>query len=285
MYVGGAGVTKGYLNKPDLNRERFVSNPFSTLKGSRLYRSGDLAYYDHEDKLCYQGRIDQQVKIRGYRIELGDIENCLNTYQPDTLLTPDAALTDIRIKACAVLAQKDRHEEKQLVAYIVPSMAVETVPDSQAFIKAVRAHVSHALPSYMAPGRYVLLDKLPLTINGKLDTKKLHELSQQSVITLGATPPCTQTEKYLAVLWQDKLGLAQVGIDDNFFELGGHSLMAAQILNQVREIFDMDIPTVELFQRPTIRHLARYIDTVLAIKTNAEQNETDNESDRQEFEL
>lgn len=282
MYVGGAGVTKGYLNKPDLNRERFVPNPFSTSKGSRLYRSGDLAYYDHEDNLCYQGRIDQQVKIRGYRIELGDIENCLNTYQPDTVFASDS---DLRIKTCAVLAQKDRHEEKQLLAYIVPSVAVETLPDVQAFIKAVRAHVSHTLPSYMAPGRYILLDKLPLTINGKLDTKKLHELSQQSVITPEAALPNTQTEKYLAVLWQDKLGLAQVGIDDNFFELGGHSLMAAQILNQVREIFDMDIPTVELFQRPTVRHLARYIDTVLAIKTRAEQNENDNEGDRQEFEL
>ncbi|HEX4975027.1 MAG TPA: phosphopantetheine-binding protein, partial [Pseudomonadales bacterium] len=279
MHVGGAGVTKGYLNKAELTRERFVPNPFSTEKGSRLYRSGDLAYFDHEDNLCYLGRIDQQVKIRGYRIELGDIESCLAAYLPEK-----NAETEARVKTCSVQAIKDRHDEKQLMAFVIPDRPLQDSQSQQHFIKALRTHVSLSLPPYMAPARYVLLDKMPLTINGKLDGKKLQELSELSLVSIGASPAETHTEKTIALLWQDKLGLAQLGIDDNFFELGGHSLMAAQILNQLRESYAIDIPTIELFQRPTIRHLARYIDTVLAL--NTQQNDNDNTAgDRQEFEL
>lgn len=282
MYVGGAGVTKGYLNKPELTRARFVPNCFSPENHGRLYRSGDLAYYDHEDNLCYLGRIDQQVKIRGYRIELGDVESCLARYV-SSCNDKDQPEVSVGVKTCSVQALKDRHDEKQLIAFVVPDVPLPDMQDQQQLIKALRAHVSHSLPPYMAPARYVLLEKMPLTINGKLDGKKLQELSELNVVSTGSSPATTLTEKTVALLWQDKLGLTQLGIDDNFFELGGHSLMAAQILNQLREIHAIDIPTVELFQRPTIRHLARYIDTVLALK--AQQDHDHDAGNRQEFEL
>lgn len=280
IHVGGGGVSKGYLDRERLNKQRFIPNPFTDKKGEKLYRSGDLAYYDNEGLLCYLGRIDHQVKVRGYRIELGDIENCLNAFS-----SKGNHSKSIRIKSSSVLALPDRNNEKQLVAYVVPSYGENEEKDEVAFVKAVRVHVHHFLPTFMMPSKYILVDELPLTINGKVDVTKLKALEKYAVNASLDVKANSETEKYLVDLWQETLGLKQVGIDDSFFELGGHSLLAVQILNQVKEKLSIEVPTAEVFQRPTIRQLAQYIDAVrVVIKDNQQKQASDGE-DRQEFEI
>lgn len=280
IHVGGGGVSKGYLDREGLNKQRFIPNPFTDKKGEKLYRSGDLAYYDNEGLLCYLGRIDHQVKVRGYRIELGDIENCLNTFS-----SKGNHSKSIRIKSSSVLALPDRNNEKQLVAYVVPSYGENEGKDEVAFVKAVRVHVNHFLPTFMMPSKYILVDELPLTINGKVDVTKLKALEKYAVNASLDVKANSETEKYLVDLWQETLGLKPVGIDDSFFELGGHSLLAVQILNQVKEKLSIEVPTAEVFQRPTIRQLAQYIDAVrVVIKDNQQKQASDGE-DRQEFEI
>ncbi|MBL4606563.1 MAG: amino acid adenylation domain-containing protein, partial [Pseudomonadales bacterium] len=279
IHVGGAGVSKGYLHRDQLNKQRFIPNLFTDTKGEKLYRSGDLAYYDNEGLLCYLGRIDQQVKVRGYRIELGDIENCLNGF------SAELHKQQIKIRSCAVLALKDHSGEKQLLAYVVPDYRGVDKPDDTGFVKAVRIHVSNFLPSFMMPSKYIVIDELPLTINGKVDVSKLKALEQNTVNTSVDARATNDTEKYLVGLWQETLCLKEIGVDDSFFDLGGHSLLAAQILNQLKEKFEVEVPTAEIFQRPTIRQLAKYIDTILAVKKDCQQQQANDEGDRQEFEI
>ena len=282
IHVGGGGVTKGYLNRDALNKERFIPNAFTDKKGEKLYRSGDLAYYNKDGLLCYLGRIDQQVKVRGYRIELGDIENCLTEF------SSISNENDFSIKSCAVLTQPDNSGEKQLVAYVVGShgenekIEIETEHE---FINALRSHVGRLLPAYMMPSKYILIDELPLTINGKLDNKKLQALGKEIVSLSTNTAANTETEKYLVGLWRETLDISQLGIDDGFFDLGGHSLLATKILNQVKEKLDVEVPTSEIFQRPTIRQLGQYIDTVCNVKKGSQSPQTNDDDDRQEFEL
>jgi len=277
IHVGGGGVSKGYLNREKLNKERFIPNPFTDKKGEKLYRSGDLAYYDNEGLLCYLGRIDQQVKVRGYRIELGDIESCLNNFSAES-----NHQKQMGIKSSAVLALRDRNDEKQLIAYVVPSYEEK---DEIAFVKAVRVHVGHFLPTFMMPSKYILVDELPLTINGKVDVKKLKALEKYAVNSSLDVKANSETEKFLVDLWRETLGLKQVGIDDSFFELGGHSLLAVQILNQIKEKLSVEVPTAEVFQRPTIRQLAQYIDAVQGVIKDSQQKQANDGEDRQEFEI
>ena len=283
IYVGGGGVTQGYLNHSALTRQRFVPNPFAEASDEKLYRSGDLAYYHEDGRICYLGRMDQQVKIRGYRIELGDIESCLNGY---TVQAEDDALPTI--EKCVVLAQKDRAGEAVLVAYLVPAFELRDSDHEVAFVKSVRAHLEQTLPPFMAPNKFVLLRDIPLTINGKLNEVKLEKLARNTAALGTMAPASSETEHYLVSLWMEKLGLSAVGIDDSFFDAGGHSLLATQILNQVREHYRLNVPVEEMFQRPTIRHMARYIDAITQSKKDMARhnaNDTDDESDRQEFEI
>ncbi|BAY78557.1 amino acid adenylation [Nostoc linckia NIES-25] len=238
MYVGGAGVTRGYLNRPELTAERFISNPFDNSK-KLLYKTGDLARYLPDGELEYLGRIDNQVKIRGFRIELGEIE---------ALITSHPAIWE-----SVVVVREDEPGDKRLVAYVVPQKEQSpTVPELRQFLKA-------KLPEYMMPSAIVLLESLPLTSNGKVDRRALPTHELDSTLRELYVAPRTPTEEMLAQIWAQVLKVEQVGIHDNFFELGGHSLLATQLLSRIRNIFKVELPLRELFARATVAELAQSI--------------------------
>lgn len=235
LCVGGDGVARGYLNKPELTAEKFVPNPF--VSGENMYRTGDLARWKADGTIEYLGRIDQQVKIRGYRIELGEIE---------TVLTNLA-----KVKEAVVTVMDDTNGQKALCAYFVPETELDAAE--------LREAISKELPSYMVPTFYVQMDKLPLTANGKLDRRALPEPSGDRVQSSTYVAPQNVTETKLAEIWQEVLGIHAVGIHDNFFELGGHSLKAMNVSTQVHKAFQVELPLKALFESPTIHELAAYI--------------------------
>ncbi len=248
LHLGGAGLARGYLHRPELTAERFIDNPF--VLGERLYRTGDLARRRADGVLTYEGRNDFQVKIRGYRIELGEIEAKL------------AALPGV--KDAVVLAREDAPEEaasvqgaavqRRLVAYYLPDEA--TAADAE----GLRAQLKAQLPDYMVPTAYVRLEAWPLTSNGKLDRKALP--APQNDACLGRTryeAPRTPIEQAMADVWSQVLGVERVGIHDNFFDLGGHSLMAMRLIMAVQDMLGVDVSLRDLFEGPTIEQLLAVI--------------------------
>ncbi|PBP76106.1 non-ribosomal peptide synthetase, partial [Pseudomonas syringae] len=236
LYVGGAGVTRGYLNREALTAERFLDNPFSTAPSARLYRTGDLGRWLADGSLEYLGRNDEQVKIRGFRIELGEIEARLAEY-------PD-------VRDAVVLCREDVPGDKRLVAYVTTQQ-----PESLLDIESLREHLHGALPEHMVPAAYVQLDELPLTANGKLDRRALPVPDRSAVASRGYAAPENDTEMAIARIWQDLLQLEQVGRHDNFFELGGHSLLAVKLIERMRQI-DLVADVRVLFSQPTLSALA-----------------------------
>jgi acyl-coenzyme A synthetase/AMP-(fatty) acid ligase/aryl carrier-like protein len=210
LYVGGAGLSRGYLNQLELTAEKFVPDPFNA--GQRLYRTGDLVRYTAEGLIEFQGRIDTQVKVRGYRIELGEIEAALASHAA--------------IKEAVVLAREDTPGDKRLVGYVVASGEAPTAIE-------LKEHLASQLPHYMVPAAFVTLDQLPLTPNGKVDRKAL-PAPERSGLEAEYVAPRTPTEETLAQIWADVLKLERVGIHDNFFELGGHSLLAVTLIERMR---------------------------------------------------
>jgi amino acid adenylation domain-containing protein len=240
LYVGGAGVARGYLGRADLTAERFVPDPFSTEPGARLYRTGDLTRRLPGGELEYLGRIDQQVKIRGFRIELGEVESALSEHP--------------RVRQCVVAARGEAGD-KRLVGYLVPE-AGETPG-----IDELREHLSKRLPEYMLPTSFVLLEELPLLVNGKVDRKALP--APDSAALSGArvyVAPRTPTEELLAGIWSEVLGVERVGAEDNFFDLGGHSLLATQVVTRVREALGVELPMRSMFESPTVGGLASSVE-------------------------
>jgi len=238
MYIGGDGVTLGYLNRPELTAERFLDDPYRP--GGRLYRTGDLARYLPSGDLECLGRNDHQVKLRGFRIELGEIE--------------DALIGHPLVTQATVLLREDRPGDPKLVAYLVPGSQKPEPAD-------LRAHLKKALPDYMVPAAYVTLDRMPLTPSGKVDRKALPVPDQTA--TRSATEfvaPRTPSETLLAELWASLLQVARVSIEDDFFALGGHSLLASQILGRLRRDHGIDLSFRKFFEAPTIAALARVID-------------------------
>jgi amino acid adenylation domain-containing protein/non-ribosomal peptide synthase protein (TIGR01720 family) len=239
LYVGGAGVARGYLHRPELTAERFVPDPFSATAGTRLYRSGDTARLLPSGELEYLGRLDRQVKVRGFRIELGDIEAALGRHES--------------VREAAVLLREGPAPDKRLVAYLALKPTSETRPS----VEELRRFLSESLPEYMLPSAFVFLERLPLTPNGKRDTRAL--LVTEGVRAEMAEEyagPQTEREKELAKIWERVLGLEHVGVNDNFFDLGGDSILSLQILADARQL-GLSFSLQQLFRHPTVRQLAR----------------------------
>ncbi|HEX7239667.1 MAG TPA: amino acid adenylation domain-containing protein, partial [Longimicrobiaceae bacterium] len=236
LYVAGAGVTRGYLDRPGLTAERFLPDAFAGDAGSRMYRTGDRARWLATGVLEYLGRLDEQVKVRGFRIELGEIES---------LLRQGEGVAD-----CAVVAREDAPGDRRLVAYVVGGTDVE----------ALRAGLRRGLPEYMVPGAFVALERLPLTPGGKLDRKALPAPDFAAAERYVA--PRTPTEEVLAEIWTETLHLERVGATDGFFELGGHSLLATRVISRLRQVFGVEVPLRALFEGPTVAELAERVEEV-----------------------
>jgi amino acid adenylation domain-containing protein/non-ribosomal peptide synthase protein (TIGR01720 family) len=250
MYVGSAGLARGYLHRPDLTAERFIPNPFGGQPGSRLYKTGDLARWLSDGDIEYLGRADHQVKIRGFRIEIGEIEAAL-------LEHPD-------IQECRVLAREDSPGDKRLVAYIV------TYHGKTSTHAQLRMFLRQHLPEYMVPSAFVILSALPLTANGKIDLRMLPAPDQRGLEHAETfVAPRTTTEEMLATIWADVLRVAQVGIYDNFFSLGGDSILSIQIVNRASQV-GLRLTPRQLFEYQTIEQLSLVVDTQPAIQ--AEQS-------------
>jgi amino acid adenylation domain-containing protein len=242
LYIGGAGVTRGYHNQPAATAERFTADPF--LPGLRLYRTGDLVRRRPDGQLDFLGRADYQIKLRGYRIEPGEIESRLQEHP--------------QIAAAVVSAAGDG-ENRRLHAHLVPADDGRSLPSAG----ELHALLKKTLPDYMIPAAYIEISALPLTPNGQLDIAALPPpAGTRPDLTNPFVPARTPTEKILAGIWAEILGLDEVGANDNFFELGGHSLTATQVIARIRSSFDIDIPLSVLFDEPTMAEVAAAINGV-----------------------
>jgi amino acid adenylation domain-containing protein/thioester reductase-like protein len=251
LYIGGTGVGRGYLNREQLTAEKFVPDPFSSNAAARLYRTGDLARFDKDGIIEFLGRIDRQVKLRGFRIELCEIEQELRKSG--------------EIRDAAVILRENSAGDARLVAYIVPrqvSGAPSAVaPGSAERVARLKESLRQTLPEYMVPAQFVEVEELPVSLNGKLDTRLLpapEDLRQKD--GQERIEPGTATEKLLAALWSELLEISLPGLEDDFFDLGGHSLLAAQMVLRLRQNPGKDIPLRSLFQFSNLREMARYID-------------------------
>ncbi|WGW34028.1 pyoverdine non-ribosomal peptide synthetase PvdD [Pseudomonas aeruginosa] len=248
LYIGRAGLARGYLRRPGLSATRFVPNPFPGGAGERLYRTGDLARFQADGNIEYIGRIDHQVKVRGFRIELGEIEAAL------------AGLAGVRD---AVVLAHDGVGGTQLVGYVV----ADSAEDAERLRESLRESLKRHLPDYMVPAHLMLLERMPLTVNGKLDRQALPQpdasLSQQAY-----RAPGSELEQRIAAIWAEILGVERVGLDDNFFELGGHSLLATRVISRVRQEQQLDASLKALFERPVLKAFAQGLErTTDAVST------------------
>jgi amino acid adenylation domain-containing protein len=237
IFVGGEGVARGYLNRPELTAQRFIPDPFSTRAGARLYRSGDQARYLLNGDLEYLGRIDQQVKIRGFRIELGEIAAVLNLHPG--------------VRESVVIAGEAAAGEKTLLAYLVKR-------GEEVDVAALRQLLRSRLPEYMVPSAFTFLERLPLTVNGKLDVKAL-PVPDRAVPAAGAGfAGGTALERSIAGIWREVLQCGEPGLDDNFFDVGGTSIHVAEVHSRLQKLLERQFSITELFAHSTVRKLAAH---------------------------
>ena len=241
IYLGGAGLARGYLQRADLTAARFVPHPFARRPGDRLYRTGDQARYLSDGSIVYLGRDDRQVKLRGYRIELDEIETVLCQHE-----AIDRAVVTIRETA----------GDRRLVGYVVPKQQ-QTLALSD-----IRNYLKQRLPSYMVPPAIVLMESLPLTPNEKVDHKELPEPTMAIDGRREIVAPANEIERTLAAIWIQLLGVERPSTSDNFFELGGHSLLAVRLISRIREVFQLELTIGEVFMHPTIASLAAHIESL-----------------------
>jgi natural product biosynthesis luciferase-like monooxygenase protein len=240
LFIGGAGVTRGYLGRPELTAERFLPDPFRTEPGARIYRTGDRACYREDGVIEFLGRIDHQIKLRGYRIELGEIE---------AQLTQHGAVAD-----AVVVAREHTPGDVRLVAYLIASA------ERSATALELRSWLQERLPEPMVPAHFVWLEEFPLTPNRKLDRKALPSpVTAEDAPRAPTAAPASEVEKTIAETWQDVLGVARVGLEDNFFDLGGHSLLAVRVHRRLRESVAHELAITDLFRFPTVRSLATHL--------------------------
>ena len=240
IYISGDGVTRGYFGRPDLTAEKFIPNPFASE--GKLYYTGDVGRYLSDGRIEYIARADNQVKLRGFRIELGEIETLLASHPS--------------VRECVVIAREDQPGNKFLAAYVVagdPSVAVD--------VATLRAYLKERLPDYMVPTGWLVLDRLPLSANGKVDRKALPVPGAVAVGTSSGRVPRTPVEIRLATIWEEVLKVGAVSLDDDFFNLGGHSLLAVEMITKAREAFGCELPLTALFGAPRLGDLAKVIQT------------------------
>lgn len=250
LYLGGEGLARGYLHRPELTAERFIRNPFSDEPEARMYKTGDLARYLPDGTIEFLGRIDHQVKIRGFRIEIGEIEEVLRQH--------------LEVRETVVVAREDTPGDKRLVAYVA------TRSDQTAIVNTLRTYLQEKLPRYMVPSTFVVLDALPHTPNGKLDRSALPAPESRRGGLYGRPRPLdTEEEPFetplltvhyvLTQMWEELLNVHPIGIQDDFFALGGHSLLAARLFDRVAQVFGKKLPLSTLYAGATIAHLADVI--------------------------
>jgi thioesterase domain-containing protein/aryl carrier-like protein len=241
IYVGGDGVPRGYFQRPELDSARFIDHPFEDDPGGRVYRSGDLARYLPNGDIEYLGRIDNQVKIRGFRVELGEIEAVLGQHPS--------------VEAAIVRVQQGQEDDKKLVAYVVSRG--QPLPTRS----ALRQFLVSKLPDYMVPTTFMVIDRLPLTGNGKIDYRALPAPETATLDAQALVPPRDDVEQRLTHLWEEALKLKPIGIRDNFFDMGGHSIMAVYLMAQVERYFGKAMPLASLFRNPTIEQFGELLRT------------------------
>ncbi|MGB7440981.1 MAG: amino acid adenylation domain-containing protein, partial [Coleofasciculaceae cyanobacterium] len=243
LHIGGDGLARGYLHRPELTDEKFITN----ASGERLYKTGDLARYLPDGTIEYLGRIDHQVKLRGFRIELGEIETVLRQHRA--------------LQQAVVIAREDEPDNQRLVAYVVGQVGEGEITSQ------LRSFLGSKLPKYMIPSAFVLLEALPLTPNGKIDRRALPvPETVQHVSETSFVEPRSFVEEMLAGIWAEVLGIKQVGIYDNFFELGGHSLLATQVVSRLEKAFQLELPLRHLFESPTLAELAIVIEETMKVE-------------------
>jgi thioesterase domain-containing protein/acyl carrier protein len=240
LYIGGAGLARGYLGRPELTAERFIPDNFSRCKGARLYKTGDLARYLEDGRIELLGRTDQQVKLRGFRIELGEIETALRRLDG--------------VQEAVVVVREDAPGEQRLVAYVVSAEGARPTATE------MRRHMRREVPDYMIPSAFVSLKEIPQTPNGKIDRRALPP-PDKTRYEMGQTfrAPRNRLESQLAQIWEDLLQVRPVGTTDNFFELGGHSLLAKRLMIRIEKRFGHALPLTAFFQEPTVEAMARLL--------------------------
>jgi amino acid adenylation domain-containing protein len=240
LYIAGAGLARGYMNRPALTAERFIADPNADVSGTRMYRTGDAVRWRNDGSLEFIGRTDQQVKLRGFRIELGEIETILRSL-------PEVA-------DAAVVVREEVPRRKQIVAYVVTGSQLSI--DSA----GLRHKLNHRLPAHMLPEVIVAVEELPLTTSGKIDRNSLSKRPIEECRSESPASPQTRFEKKIAGIWKEVLGRASVGIHDNFFDLGGHSLLLTQVHAKLQKLLHARLPMVKLFEHPTVAALAAYLE-------------------------
>ncbi|MGA8150814.1 MAG: non-ribosomal peptide synthetase [Terriglobales bacterium] len=244
LHIGGKGLARGYLSRPDLTAERFVANPFSQVANDRIYKTGDLARYLPDGQIAFVGRVDEQIKVRGYRIEPEEIATVLEQFPG--------------VEASLIVARKDSSGDPRLIAYVVPSA------DAKLDHSSLQEYLSRYLPDYMVPAAFVRIPALPLGPNGKIDRAALplHDAGN-AIGDEARIAPSTPVEERVVAILAELLRVEKVSINDNFFSLGGHSLLGTQLIARVRDFLGVELPLRAIFDSPTVAELSAEIERML----------------------